>query len=151
MTPPPGNKLDLYLSYHSTDEDYAGAIAQALLESSVKPRIPVTDSDADSRRYNSDLLAKCDAVTLCWGKASEVWGRSEADRLSDWQGLRPHGAIALSRLIEGAPAPYEATPGEPPGPGTAVPQPPHEGGTRLSNERPFPGLRPFGFADRGFF
>ena len=29
--------------------------------------------------------------------------------------------------------------------------PPADDGTRLSSERPFPGLRPFGFADRGFF
>ncbi|HEY1783419.1 MAG TPA: hypothetical protein VGG79_23870 [Roseiarcus sp.] len=28
---------------------------------------------------------------------------------------------------------------------------PADDGTRLSSERPFPGLRPFGFADRGFF
>ena len=42
-----GAKLDLYLSYHTADEDFAGAIAQALRESSVKPRIPVADSDAD--------------------------------------------------------------------------------------------------------
>jgi hypothetical protein len=103
MTAAPGNKLDLYLSYHSADEDYAGAIAQALLESSVKPRIPVADSDADSRRYNSDLLAKCDAVTLCWGNASEVWVRSEADRLSDWQALGRKGQFAFRGLVAGPP------------------------------------------------
>jgi tetratricopeptide (TPR) repeat protein/energy-coupling factor transporter ATP-binding protein EcfA2 len=33
---------------------------------------------------------------------------------------------------------------------TASPLPPDDG-TRLSNERPFPGLRPFGFGDRSFF
>jgi hypothetical protein len=99
-----GNKLDLYLSYHSADEDYAGAIAQALLESSVKPRIPVAESDADARRYNGDLLAKCDAVTLCWGAASEVWVRSEADRLSDWQALGRKGQFAFRGLIAGPPA-----------------------------------------------
>jgi hypothetical protein len=103
LTSAAGNKLDLYLSYHSADEDYAGAIAQALLESSVKPRIPVADSDADSRRYNSDLLARCDAVTLCWGAASEVWVRSEADRLSDWQALGRKGQFAFRGLIAGPP------------------------------------------------
>ncbi len=41
----------------------------------------------------------------------------------------------------------EATPSET-APGAPVPP---DDGTRLSNERPFPGLRPFGFADRGFF
>jgi hypothetical protein len=103
VTAAAGNKLDLYLSYHSADEDYAGAVAQALLESSVKPRIPVADSDADSRRFNSDLLAKCDAVTLCWGNASEVWVRSEADRLSDWQALGRKGQFAFRGLIAGPP------------------------------------------------
>ena len=97
------NKLDVYLSYHSSDEDYAGVIAQALREGSVKPRIPVADSDADSRRYNSDLLAKCDAVTLCWANASEVWVRSEADRLSDWQGLGRKEQFAFRGLIAGPP------------------------------------------------
>ena len=103
VTAAAGNKLDLYLSYHSADEDYAGAVAQALLESSVKPRIPVADSDADARRYNSDLLAKCDAVTLCWGNASEVWVRSEADRLSDWQTLGRKAQFAFRGLIAGPP------------------------------------------------
>ena len=98
-----GNKLDLYLSYHAADEDFAGAIAQALRESSVKPRIPVADSDSESRRYNSDMLAKCDAVTLCWGNASEVWVRSEADRLSDWQALGRKGQFAFRGLIAGPP------------------------------------------------
>ena len=33
----------------------------------------------------------------------------------------------------------------------AASPPPPDDGMRLSNERPFPGLRPFGFADRSFF
>jgi hypothetical protein len=98
-----GDKLDVYLSYHASDEDYAGVIAQALREGSVKPRIPVADSDAESRRYNSDLLAKCDAVTLCWANASEVWVRSEADRLSDWQGLGRKEQFTFRGLIAGPP------------------------------------------------
>jgi tetratricopeptide (TPR) repeat protein/energy-coupling factor transporter ATP-binding protein EcfA2 len=43
-------------------------------------------------------------------------------------------------------AAHEATPGE-----TAAAAPPPDDGTRLSNERPFPGLRPFFFGDRAFF
>jgi hypothetical protein len=103
VTAAASNKLDLYLAYHTTDDDYAGAIAQALLESSVKPRIPMAHSYADARRYNSDLLAKCDAVTLCWGNASEVWVRSKADRLSDWQALGRKGPFAFRGLIAGPP------------------------------------------------
>jgi tetratricopeptide (TPR) repeat protein/energy-coupling factor transporter ATP-binding protein EcfA2 len=44
-------------------------------------------------------------------------------------------------------AAHDATPGET---ATAA-QPLPDDGTRLSNERPFPGLRPFGFGDRAFF
>lgn len=98
-----GNKLQVYLAYHAADEDYAGAIAQALRESSVKPRLPVCDSDADSRRFNNDLLAKCDAVTLCWANASEVWVRSEADKLSDWQATGRQQQFVYRSLVAGPP------------------------------------------------
>ena len=47
-------------------------------------------------------------------------------------------------------AAHDATPGET-APATAAAPPPPDDGTRLSNERPFPGLRPFCFADRDFF
>ncbi len=100
---PAGAKFDVYLSYHPADEDYVGVIAKALKDASVKPRIPVPDNDADSRRYNGDLLAKCDAVTLCWGAASEVWVRSEADRLSDWQSLGRKQQFVFRGLIAGPP------------------------------------------------
>src|SRR5271163_948722 len=45
---------------------------------------------------------------------------------------------------------HDETPGET-APATAAALAPPDDGTQLSNERPFPGLRPFGFADRGFF
>ncbi len=47
-------------------------------------------------------------------------------------------------------AAHEATPGEA-APATAAAPAPPDDGTRLSNQRPFPGLRPFFFGDRGFF
>ncbi len=73
----PGNKLQVYLGYHSADEEYAEAVAEALRNGPMKVRLPVCEADADARRYNDDLLVKCDAVTLCWGNASEVWVRSD--------------------------------------------------------------------------
>ena len=87
-TPAPRNgKLEVYLAYHSADEDYAGAVVEALRQSPVKIQVPAAGSDAETRRYNDDLLTKCDAITLCWANASEVWVRSEADRLKDWETL----------------------------------------------------------------
>ena len=45
----------------------------------------------------------------------------------------------------------DATPGEAAPATAAAAQPSSDDGTRLSNERPFPGLRPFFFGDRAFF
>src|ERR1700689_596843 len=47
-------------------------------------------------------------------------------------------------------AAHDETPGETAPATAAAPSPPDDG-TQLSNERPFPGLRPYGFAARGFF
>ena len=64
----------------------------------------VAEADADARRYNNDLLVKCDAVTLCWANASEVWVRSEADKLSDWQALGRKQPVRLPEPHRGSPA-----------------------------------------------
>src|ERR1700677_689403 len=54
-------------------------------------------------------------------------------------------AVEISDVVA-----HDKTPGEA-APVTAPAPLPPDDGTQLSNERPFPGLRPFGFADRGFF
>jgi hypothetical protein len=60
-------------------------------------------SDAETRRYNYDLLVSCDAVTLCWANASEVWVRSEADKLKEWETLGRKEQFAFRSLIAGPP------------------------------------------------
>ena len=100
---PPNGKLEVYLAYHSADEDYAGAVVEALRQSPVKIQVPAAGSDAETRRYNDDLLMKCDAITLCWANASEVWVRSEADRLKDWEALGRKQQFARRSLIAGPP------------------------------------------------
>jgi hypothetical protein len=101
-------KLGVYLAYHGADEDYAGAVVEALRQSPVKVQIPAAGSDAETRRYNDDLLVNCDAVTLCWANASEVWVRSEADRLKDWETLGRKQQFAYRSLIAGPPpAPHK--------------------------------------------
>jgi len=100
----PGSKLEVYLAFHGIDEDYAGAIATALRDAPMRIQIPVYDSDPEARRYNDQLLAKSDVAILVWGNASEVWLRSEADRLSDWQALGRREQFAHRILVVGPPA-----------------------------------------------
>ena len=50
----------------------------------------------------------CDAVTLCWANASEVWVRSEAARFKDWEALGRKQQFARRALIAGPPpAPHK--------------------------------------------
>ena len=101
-------KLEVYLAYHGADEEYAGAVVEALRGTPMKIQIPAAGSDAETRRYNDDLLVNCDAVTLCWANASEVWVRSEADRLKDWEALGRKQQFARRALIAGPPpAPHK--------------------------------------------
>ena len=105
---PADGKLEVYLAYHGADEDYAGALVEALRGSPMKIQIPASGSDAETRRYNDDLLINCDAVTLCWANASEVWVRSEADKLKDWETLGRKQQFAFRSLIAGPPpAPHK--------------------------------------------
>jgi hypothetical protein len=105
---PANGKLEFYLDYHVVDEDYAGAVVEALRETAVKIQIPAAGSDADTRRYNDDLLMNCDAVSLVWANASEVWVRSEADRLKDWERLGRKKPFVRRILIVGPPpAPHK--------------------------------------------
>jgi hypothetical protein len=105
---PCGDKPEVFLSYHAADEEYAGAIAAALSESSININIPVPESEADARRFNDDLMVKCHAVALCWANASEVWVRSEAEKLNDWQALGRKQQFVRRSLIAGPPpAPHK--------------------------------------------
>jgi len=76
-------KFQLYLDYDMADESYAVRVAEALHDRPVKFLYPAADDDARARRYNDDQMAKCDAVTVFWGKALEAWARSEADKLKE--------------------------------------------------------------------
>lgn len=100
---PADGKLEVFLSYHGNDEEYAGAVVEALRESPLKIQVPAAGSDAETRRYNDDLLVKCGAVALCWANASEVWVRSEADKLKNWETLGRKQQFACRSLIAGPP------------------------------------------------
>lgn len=100
-----GGGICIYLDYNTRDdEDSALALAASLKDGPVRVEIPVSGEPApEARAYNSDLLAKCDGVLLFWGASSELWVRSEADRLSDWQGLGRTQQFLYQSLVAGPP------------------------------------------------
>jgi hypothetical protein len=73
------------------------------LHGAVRLTPPAVGADAQTRRFNEDLLRNCDAVTLCWANATEAWVRSEADKLSDWQALGRKQQFDYRGLVAGPP------------------------------------------------
>jgi hypothetical protein len=73
------------------------------LRDAVKLTPPAVGADAQTRRFNENLLRHCDAVTLCWANATEAWVRSEADKLSDWQALGRKQQFDYRGLVAGPP------------------------------------------------
>jgi hypothetical protein len=99
-----GGQMGVYLAYNGADEDFALQIAEALQKGPLRIQIPVSgEPDPEARRFNAELLARCDAVTLCWANASEVWVRSEAYRLNDWQSLGRKQQFSYRSLVAGPP------------------------------------------------
>jgi hypothetical protein len=85
---PGGGDTRVYLCHSSEDAAYALDLAAALQQRNIEPMLPVFDGpDAETRKFNDQMLADCDAIALCWAGASECWVRAQANRLRDWHGL----------------------------------------------------------------
>jgi TIR domain len=100
-----GDDVQVFLDFNPRDdEEYGLTLAAALNNSPLSIVIPATGEPApEARNFNRDKLAKCDGVLLCWGQASEVWVRAEADRLNNWQDLGRTQQFAHRSLIVGPP------------------------------------------------
>ena len=83
-----GGDVRLYLHHCEADSEYALNLAQALQQRQLETLLPAFEGpDSDIKSFNGKQLAECDAVVLCWAKASEVWVRAEASGLRDWHQL----------------------------------------------------------------
>ena len=100
-----GDDVEIFLDFNPRDdEEYGLALATALNNGPISVVIPVAgEPAAEARNFNRNKLAKCHGVVLCWGHASEVWVRAEADRLNNWQDLGRTQQFAHCSLIVGPP------------------------------------------------
>jgi hypothetical protein len=88
MLPSAACDVRLYLFHSQEDSDYALELAQALQQRNLEPLLPVFEGpEAEIKSFNGKRLAECDAVILCWAKASEVWVRAQASGLRNWHDL----------------------------------------------------------------
>jgi TIR domain-containing protein len=96
---------EVFLDFNpSDDEAYGLAIASALSDGPISVVIPAAgEPAAETRAFNENKLANCDGVLLCWGAASEVWVRAEADRLNNWRELGRTQQFARCSLAVGPP------------------------------------------------
>jgi hypothetical protein len=101
-------ELNLFLDCHTSDQDFATSLAEALRSGPARLTIHVAGSDAESRSFYDSRLSQCDIVVVCWGNASEVWLRAEAEKLSNWQALGRQRPFRSRVLVTGPPpAPHK--------------------------------------------
>jgi hypothetical protein len=106
-----GGDVRLYLHHCEADSEYALNLAQALQQRQLETLLPAFEGpDSEIKSFNGKQLAECDAVVLCWAKASEVWVRAEASGLRDWHQLGRKQQF-FYRAVIAAPPPGSAPSG----------------------------------------
>lgn len=99
-----GDDTKVYLFYPAEDIQYARQIAELLEEQGIEPLLPVFEGPArDVMAYHERQLQVCDAVIVCWAKASEVWVRSATHELSSWSALGRKRPFDWRALVAGPP------------------------------------------------
>lgn len=95
---------EVFLDFNpGADDDFGLAIASALTDRPISVVVPVAGEAPDARAFNQNKLINCKGVMLCWGAASEVWVRAEADRLHNWGALGRDKEFARCSLVVGPP------------------------------------------------
>jgi hypothetical protein len=89
----------VYVYHQAEDASYASQIAKAMRLRGVIANLPALEGDAgDLIRLHQKYLAECNAVVLCWAKASEVWARARANELN-WKKLGRNAKFAFRGLL----------------------------------------------------
>jgi hypothetical protein len=94
----------VYVYHRSEDEDYAVKIAVALRQRKLRPVLPAVDGDlAELADFHRETLRGCQAVVLCWARASEVWARATCREWRSWESLGRREKFAVRGLVAGPP------------------------------------------------
>ena len=94
----------VYVYHAKADEDYAILLKRALEQREVGVELPAElGSDAELRAFHRKMLQECDAVALCWARASEPWVRSTADELKNWRALGRREPFVFRGVVTGPP------------------------------------------------
>jgi hypothetical protein len=101
--PIPANS-QIYVYHDDPDRQYAVRVAKALRECKVIPVLPPGDGDRTSRmKLHQDYLKEHDFVVLCWAGATDVWRKTAAHELKDWQQLGRTRRFSRRGLVVGPP------------------------------------------------
>jgi hypothetical protein len=98
-----GDKV--YLSHHEVDSLYAAGVAEVLKQGNIGYVMSAccNASDAELKEFHREKLSECEAVMLCWAKASEPWARSQSNELEDWHKLGRKKEFSVRTLVAGPP------------------------------------------------
>jgi hypothetical protein len=95
---------EVYVYHRPEDEEYAVKIAVALHQRKLRPVLPAVDGDlAELDHFHRETLRECQAVVLCWARASEVWARATCREWRSWERLGRREKFAVRGLVAGPP------------------------------------------------
>jgi TIR domain len=94
----------VYVYHRREDEDYALDLAMALRQRRLKAVLPAVEGEAaELDAFHRENLRECQAVVLCWAKASEVWARATCRELRSWEKLGRSERFTVRGLVAGPP------------------------------------------------
>lgn len=102
----PGIGDKIFIDHSVEDYEYATELALALQELSFEPRFTTTGEGNEKRSridsINRKEMLDCSAVAFCWGNASEVWLKSEYQKICNWRSKAKRDQINMA-LFAGPP------------------------------------------------
>ncbi len=94
----------VYVYHRSEDADYAFDLVVALRQRRLNAVLPAVEGEAaDLAAFHREMLRECQAVVLCWAKASEVWARATCRELRSWEKLGRSERFTVRGLVAGPP------------------------------------------------
>jgi hypothetical protein len=94
----------VYVYHAAEDTEYACTLMEALNKRGVAGILPALEGDpSEVINVHKKRLSECDAIVLCWAKATEAWAHARADELKDWKILGRPRKFKYRGLLAGPP------------------------------------------------
>jgi hypothetical protein len=93
----------IYVWHGKDDREFARKVHKWLRQQKADAVLPGNDDDEDKDKLHRRNLAECDAVFLCWARATDVWAKMSAGDLRSWRDIGRKNKFSVRGLVLGPP------------------------------------------------